>query len=102
MIQSWSPPSNNDLFQNLPPNQTYQTVFCDTPALDICVQGYIVTVCETTIFKDQLNPIRRVITLHLYSLEGVSLGSKALESWRCTPHKVSCTPDGTSVAVCSN
>mmetsp|Transcript_4292 Transcript_4292/g.6647 ORF Transcript_4292/g.6647 Transcript_4292/m.6647 type:complete len:2938 (+) Transcript_4292:149-8962(+) len=102
LIQSWSPPSDNILFQHLPPNQTYKTVFCDTPALDISVQGYIVTVCETTIFNDQSIPIRSVITLHLYSLEGVSLGSKALESWRGTPHKVNCTPDGTAVAVCSS
>jgi hypothetical protein len=44
---------------------------------------------------------RDVITLHLFSLEGVSLGSKALESWRGMPHKISCTPDGTAITVCS-
>jgi hypothetical protein len=42
-----------------------------------------------------------VITLHLFSLEGVSLGSKPLETWRGLPHKVVATPDGTAVLVCS-
>lgn len=39
--------------------------------------------------------------MHLFSLEGVSLGSKPLESWRGRPHKMYCTPDGTAVLVCS-
>ena len=44
---------------------------------------------------------RKVITLHLFTLEGISLGSQPLERWRGMPHKISCTPDGTAVLVCS-
>jgi len=105
LIRSWSPPQQdeNPLFHNLPPDHNYKTIFCDTPALDISVQGYVVTVCQTTIFNTSTEEtIRRVITLHLFSLEGVSLGSKALESWRGIPHKLHCTPDGTAVTVCSD
>jgi len=105
LIRSWSPPhqEENALFHNLPSDHNYKTIFCDTPALDISVQGYVVTVCETTIFNTTTKEtIRRVITLHLFSLEGVSLGSKALESWRGIPHKLHCTPDGTALTVCSD
>jgi Beige/BEACH domain len=74
------------------------TTFADTPAVAISVQGFVVTVCETRLQK---NASRSVITLHLFSLEGVSLGSKPLESWRGVPHKIVPTPDGTAVLVCS-
>jgi hypothetical protein len=79
-----------------------ETVFADTPALAISVQGFVVTVCETRL-KSPTSPSfnRSIITLHLFSLEGVSLGSKPLEMWRGIPHKMSCTPDGTAVLVCS-
>jgi len=74
------------------------TTFAKTPAVAICVQGFVVTVCESRI---KPNSSRSVITLHLFSLEGVSLGSKPLESWRGVPHKIVPTPDGTAVLVCS-
>ena len=98
MVRSWPPPA--DTLPMLPTNDKTKTVFCDTQALGLSVQGFVVTVCKTTIVSDS-NNIRNVNTLHLYSLEGVSLGSKALESWRGIPHKISCTPDGTAITVCS-
>lgn len=78
------------------------TTFADTGALAISVQGFVVTVCET-VMSSKKNPAmdRSIISLHLFSLEGISLGSKPLESWRGIPHKMSCTPDGTAVLVCS-
>jgi hypothetical protein len=75
------------------------TKFADTPALGISVQGFVVTVCETLI-QPSAGPGRTVIMLHLFTIEGVSLGSKPLESWRGLPHKIHCTPDGTAVLVC--
>ncbi|KAG7359446.1 Beige/BEACH domain containing protein [Nitzschia inconspicua] len=74
------------------------TTFATTPAVAISVQGFIVTVCES---RFRANMSRSIITLHLFSLEGVSLGSKPLESWRGIPHKIVPTPDGTAVLVCS-
>jgi hypothetical protein len=83
-------------------NTDVVTTFVDTAALAISVQGFVVTVCETVMSsrKDSIKD-RSVISLHLFSLEGISLGSKPLESWRGIPHKMSCTPDGTAVLVCS-
>ena len=100
MIRSFPPPQGT---LNLPNsrNTKSKTVFCDTPAMCLSVQGFIVTVCKTTLFSDDDVAVRDVITLHLFSLEGVFLGSKALESWRGIPRKISCTPDGTAITVCS-
>ena len=96
MIRSFAPPQNTlgELAQS------HKTVFCDTPALALSVQGFLVTVCQTTVGESPANE-RNVITLHLFSLEGVHLGSKALERWRGVPHKITCTPDGTAITVCS-
>ena len=77
------------------------TTFAKSPALAIGVQGFVVAVCETRIKSPTSSTARSVITLHLFSLEGVSLGSKALENWRGVPHKMSCTPDGTAVLICA-
>ncbi|KAI2508613.1 Beige/BEACH domain [Fragilaria crotonensis] len=99
MIRSWPPPTNT--LPMLSPGTHTKTVFCDTPALGLSVQGFVVTVCMTTFASGNNYSTRNVITLHLFSLEGVSLGSKALESWRGVPHKISCTPDGTAIMVCS-
>lgn len=78
------------------------TTFAKCPAIAISVHGFVVTVCETRV-KSSLSTKsnRSIVTLHLFSLEGVSLGSKPLESWRGYPHKMYCTPDGTAVLVCS-
>jgi hypothetical protein len=94
MIRSFPPPQNT---LELPEAVKTRTVFADTPALALSVQGFVVTVCQTTIISER----RIVITLELFSLEGISLGSKALESWRGVPHKITCTPDGTAITVCS-
>ena len=95
MIRSFPPPQNT---LELPEAVKTRTVFADTPALALSVQGFVVAVCQTTVFSEEQ---RIVITLELFSLEGVSMGSKALESWRGVPHKITCTPDGTAITVCS-
>lgn len=77
----------------------FSTEFADTSALAVSVQGYVITVCETTIHSSNL-PYRKVVSLNLFSIEGVFLGSTPLESWRGVPHKLYCTPDGTTVMVC--
>ena len=95
MLRSFPPPQNT---LNFPGAVRTRTVFADTPALALSVQGFIVTICQTTV---QSAKRRNVISLELFSLEGISLGSKALESWRGVPHKIMCTPDGTAITVCS-
>jgi hypothetical protein len=82
---------------DLPEDRGMVTTFAKTPAVAISVQGFVVTVCETK----SSTTSRSVITLHLFSMEGVSLGSKPLESWRGVPHKITATPDGTAILVCS-
>ncbi|KAL3919245.1 MAG: hypothetical protein SGILL_003850 [Bacillariaceae sp.] len=73
------------------------TTFASTPAIAISVQGFVVAVCESKL----KNATRSVITLHLFTLDGISLGSKPLESWRGIPHRITPIPDGTAVLVCS-
>ena len=99
MIRSFAPPQNT--LGELPNSHTARTIFADTPALALSVQGFLVSVCQTTVVSEQDSSERNVITLHLFSLEGIHLGSKALESWRGVPHKITCTPDGTAITVCS-
>lgn len=98
LIRVIQPPQN---FLDLPNGSEMKTIFAKAPAVAISVQGFVVTVCETRIKSPSSSQVRSVVTLHLYSLEGVPLGSKPLESWRGIPHKITCTPDGTAVLVCS-
>ena len=77
----------------------FSTEFANTSALAVSVQGFVIAVCETTIHSSNL-PYRKVVSLNLFSVEGVFLGSTPLESWRGVPHKLYCTPDGTTVMVC--
>jgi hypothetical protein len=98
LIRSFGPPSDTLDIQGADVSRLV-TRFADTPALAVSVQGFIVTVCESTI-ESSSGATRTVATLHLFSVEGVSLGSKPLESWRGLPRKIQCTPDGTAVAVC--
>jgi len=97
MINSFEPPQNS---LDFPGAVHVETKFAETQALAISVQGLIVTVCESLV-KQGPNSERKVTTLHLFSMEGVSLGSQPLESWRGTPKKMHCTPDGTIVFVCT-
>jgi hypothetical protein len=99
LVRIMTPPQNS---LDLPEESHGVTKFAKCPALAISVHGFVVTVCETKI-NSVTSPManRSIITLHLFSLEGVSLGSKPLETWRGRPHKMYCTPDGTAVLVCS-
>mmetsp|Transcript_2502 Transcript_2502/g.5943 ORF Transcript_2502/g.5943 Transcript_2502/m.5943 type:complete len:2797 (-) Transcript_2502:151-8541(-) len=99
LIRTIQPPQN---VLDLPAETQGSTHFANCPALAISVHGFVVTVCETKL-KSPTSKMasRSIITLHLFSLEGVSLGTKPLESWRGRPHKMYCTPDGTAVLVCS-
>lgn len=97
LLRSFGPPKDTLGFPKSDDTQV-TTKFADTPALAVSVQGYVVTVCESLIVSGSSE--RTVVTLHLFTLEGVSVGSKPLESWRGLPHKMQCTPDGTAVLVC--
>jgi hypothetical protein len=97
LIRTWAPPA--DSLEAFKDSDTV-TVFADTPALCLSVQGFVCAVCKTTVFGTNKQIVREVVSLHLFSLEGVSIGSKAIESWRGTPSKITCTPDGTAICVC--
>jgi hypothetical protein len=104
IIRSLDPPT--DTFElsesHTAPDVSITTTFADTPALVISVQGFIVTACKSIVRSESRPSLNRtVLTLHLLTLEGVSLGSQPLESWRGVPHSMRCTPDGTAVFVCS-
>jgi hypothetical protein len=98
LIRTIDPPQDT---LDLPEGNEMITIFAKSPALAIGVQGFVVTICETRMKSPTSQTSRSVVTLHLFSLEGVSLGSKPLESWRGVPHKMTCTPDGTAVLVCA-
>jgi hypothetical protein len=80
-------------------NVQFITEFATTSALAVSVQGFVITVCQTTI-RSSNQPDLKIVSLNLFSIEGVPLGSTPLESWRGVPHKMYCTPDGTTVMVC--
>jgi hypothetical protein len=102
MLRSWGPPSDALELTGLGESVKVTTKFADTPALAISVQGYVIVVCDTSIeYPATPDQNRHVMTIHLYTLEGVSLGSQPLEQWRGIPHKMSCTPDGTAILICS-
>lgn len=99
LINSFGPPADTISTADSGDVAT-ETRFAQTSAIALSVQGYVVTVCETTLSSSSGSE-RTVFTLHLFSTEGVSLGSKPLESWRGVPKKMYCTPDGTTLMVCS-
>jgi hypothetical protein len=98
LIRSVTPPKDTVILSEFPSGVQVSTRFADCPAVALSVQGFIVTVCESQIETSDSN--RTLITLHLFSLEGASLGSKPLESWRGLPRKIVASPDGTSAMVC--
>lgn len=100
LIRSFEPPK--DAIELPSRDETAVTTkFAETPgAVSISVQGFVVIACES-LMTPKHGGSRRVITLHLFTMEGISLGSKPLEGWRGLPHKMYCTPDGTAVIVCS-
>jgi hypothetical protein len=98
LMRSFGPPLDTLSMQDSD-DVLISTKFAETAAFAISVQGFVVTVCESTI-RSGSSPSRTLITLHLFTIEGVSLGSTPLESWRGVPRKMYCTPDGTTVMVC--
>ena len=68
--------------------------FADTNAVSICATGFITLVCVTRYYSPKNELLRRIVTLQLFTFEGVHIGSKALESWRGIPHKIVPTYDG--------
>lgn len=102
LLRAIRPPADTVNAADFGGSANLTTKFADTSALAISVQGYVVTVCETkVVYADSPHQNRNIITLHLFTLEGISLGSQPLEPWRGVPHKLTCTPDGTAVLVCS-
>lgn len=103
MLQSIVPPKNGmaDILGVSDTNAIVETRFVDSNAICITSSGYIVLVCETELKSFENVFQRKVITLQLFTLEGIHIGSKALEPWRGVPQKISSTYDGRAVMVCS-
>lgn len=97
LLRSFPPPQN---FLDFPDSTEVETRFADSQALAVSVQGLIVTVCQSNVKQGPVSS-RNVVTLHLFTMEGICLGSQPLESWRGIPHRMYCTPDGTIVFVCT-
>ena len=97
MLSSFCPPSDEMTeILGTSHSSTYMgTQFAETNALCFSVSGYIVVVCVSQYKRDPQN----VVSLHLYTLEGIHVGSKALESWRGIPQKIRPTHDGRAVMV---
>ena len=94
--RSFYPPSDLAELMGVP---SAKTKFAESTALALSVQGFVITVCETSIPMEGAAD-RVIYSLHLFNIEGVSLGSKPLETWRGVPTKMQCTPDGFGVLVC--
>ena len=78
-----------------------ESYFADTNAVSLCGTGFITLVCETKFYSSRNELLRKIVTLQLFTFEGVHIGSKALETWRGIPHKIVPTYDGRGVMVCS-
>jgi len=78
-----------------------ESCFVDSNAVCICNTGFITLVCKTVYISPKDGFLRQIVTLQLFTLEGVHIGSKALESWRGVPHKIVPTFDGKGILVCS-
>lgn len=97
LIRKFPPPQST--FEIQGPDISVQTKFSSTPALSISVQGFVVCTCENKITSRDTQ--RTYITLDIFTVEGVHLGSKPFEPWRGLPRKIMCIPDGTAVIVCA-
>jgi len=103
MLQSIVPPKDGiaDSLGITDTNVIIEMQFIDSNAICITSSGYIVLVCETEIKSTENDIQRQITTLQLFTLEGIHIGSKAFESWRGVPQKISSTYDGRAVMVCS-
>lgn len=102
LLHSLFPPSNTAA--GLPETDESQirveTIFAETNAVCIA-SGHVVLLCKSKFLSNSGDFLREVVTLQLFTLEGIHLGSKALEAWRGIPRKICPTFDGRAVMVCS-
>uniref|UniRef100_A0A7S1Z0T9 BEACH domain-containing protein n=1 Tax=Ditylum brightwellii TaxID=49249 RepID=A0A7S1Z0T9_9STRA len=103
ILRSFAPPNDIGLStkSKIKASQIH-TVFADSPALCVTVQGFVVLLCKTTYFETVGTVMSPVVTvsLQLFSLEGTHIGSKILEPRRRIPHRILATADGRGVMVC--
>jgi len=78
-----------------------ETSFISSNAVCITQTAFIILVCHSRFRSTGSDKQREIISLQLFNLEGVHIGSKALESWRGIPNKITSTNDGKAVMVCS-
>jgi hypothetical protein len=102
MLRSIAPPNNVSDATGIKDRAILsETRFADSNAICITSSGFVVLVCESKYWSKDKSFQRIIVTLQLFTLEGEHIGSKALESWRGIPGKISSTYDGRAVMVCS-
>ena len=97
-------PPNNDMSGMTGTGQSdiiCKTRFVDANAICITSSGFVILACESKFWSKTNNFNRVIVTLQLFTLEGAHMGSKALESWRGIPNKITATYDGRAGMVCS-
>ena len=103
MIRKFSVPSEahgSQHFDEVLKDDVVETVFADTPAMSVSVQGFLILVCSTRLIRDK-TVVRALSSLELFSLDGLHLGSTLLEEDRGVPQKLVPTSDGRAVFVCA-
>ena len=90
---------NGVIMRSFGPPEGMSTIFADTQALCISAQGLIVAICQSQTRSGELRRI--VISLELFNLEGIHIGTHHLEPFRGIPNKLVPIADGSAVMVCS-
>ena len=93
LLNTIKPPKNPGV-----PFVSHTTVFAETSAVTLSKRGFLVVSCQSFPYGE--DDIRKpIVTLQLFSLEGIQLGSRALDSWRGIPNKIIDFADGTLAMV---
>lgn len=103
MIRKFQVPSetsSSQHFDEVLEDDVVETVFADTSAMSVSVQGFLILVCSIRLIRDK-KIVRAISSLELFSVDGLHLGSRLLEEDRGVPQKLVPTIDGRAVFVCA-
>jgi len=76
------------------------TTFADTPAVCLGILGFVIAVCSTKLMRGEVM-LNEVLSLELFTVEGIHVTSRPLEPHRGMPRKIFPTVDGRAVFVCA-
>ena len=103
MIRKFPVPSEihgSQHFDQVFDDDVVETVFADTSAMSVSVQGFLILVCSTHLIRGK-TIVRALTSLELFTVDGLHLGSRLLEEDRGVPQKLVPTIDGRAVFVCA-